>query len=274
VRPAPASSWPASSTPAASDVADPSGPVGVPGGPAPAVPPGVSDPSVPPGVAGPAVDRPATPDPTTDDPVARLVLDAAEGRFPTPDGSITVLPPDRTTGLHAVLSFTAHAVVLTDRSAEEVAATGLDAYGGATDPAVLLALAGTTHRCGVLDASLARRGSGLGATTLVETDAHDDHHRVGYARHLRRDVRVFADEAGLVTLGRGIGGRWELGIELADGLAGRGRGGALLDQVVGLVPADEWLFAACAPGNARSLRALLAAGFIPFGSEVLLYPAR
>jgi RimJ/RimL family protein N-acetyltransferase len=35
----------------------------------------------------------------------------------------------------------------------------------------------------------------------------------------------------------------------------------------------EPVFAAVSPGNARSLRALLACGFTPIGSEVLLRPA-
>lgn len=218
-----------------------------------------------------ASDNPV-PDGIGDDPVARILADAADGRFPEPDGSITVLPPDRTTGLHAVLSFTAHAVVMTDLDRETVLATGIDAFGGATDPAVLLALAGADRACGVLDASLTRAGTGRGATTVVETNAFDDHHRVRFGRRLRRDVRVFADDTGLFLLGRGLGGRWELGIELADGLPGRGHGAALVEQALGLVPAGDVLHAACAPGNARSLRVLLDAGFRPIGSEVILAP--
>lgn len=42
----------------------------------------------------------------------------------------------------------------------------------------------------------------------------------------------------------------------------------------GLVPAGEPVFAAVAPGNARSLRTFLATGFVPIGSEVILRPAR
>lgn len=209
----------------------------------------------------------------SDDPLARFVHDAAEGRFPPADGSITVLPADRVTGLHAVLAFTAHAVVVSDLGRDAVLATGIDAYGGATDPAVLLALAGRDRCCGVLDVALARRGTGLGATTLEPTTELDDHPRVRYARTLRRDVTVWADRTGLVALGRGLGGRWELGFELTGERPGTGHGGALLEQALGLVPSDEHLFAACAPGNARSLKVLLTAGFVPFGSEVILTPS-
>lgn len=228
--------------------------------------------------------------PSSRDPLAVLLADAAAGSFPIADGSVTVLPPDTTTGLHAVLSFTSHAVVMTDRTRSEILATGIDAYGGATDPAVLLAIAGQTHRCGVLDATLVRRGTGpraadptrSGATApirtgseddrLVETTRHDDHPRVRYARTWRRDVRVFADSTGLVTFGHGLGGRLELGVELVETAGGAGRGASLVRRALDLVGSDRWLFAACAPGNARSLRSLLGAGFVPIGSEVLMRP--
>jgi len=38
------------------------------------------------------------------------------------------------------------------------------------------------------------------------------------------------------------------------------------------VPEGRPVWAQCPPGNAASLRALLAAGYIPVGSEVLLIP--
>ncbi len=41
-----------------------------------------------------------------------------------------------------------------------------------------------------------------------------------------------------------------------------------------LVPDGRPVWAQCAPGNASSLRALLAAGYTPVGSEVLLIPPR
>ncbi len=47
----------------------------------------------------------------------------------------------------------------------------------------------------------------------------------------------------------------------------------LLDLLIraarGLVPPGQYLFAPVAPGNARALRAALAAGFRPLGGEVL-----
>jgi hypothetical protein len=55
--------------------------------------------------------------------------------------------------------------------------------------------------------------------------------------------------------------------QLGPGERGTGRG--LIGDALRLVPAGEPVFAAVAPGNARSLRAFLAAGFTPLGSEVL-----
>lgn len=52
------------------------------------------------------------------------------------------------------------------------------------------------------------------------------------------------------------------------------RARSLLADTLGLVPAGEPVFAAVTPGNARSLRAFLACGFVPIGSEVLMRPAR
>ena len=207
-----------------------------------------------------------------DDPIERVVLAAAEGRFPSPDGGFTVVPPDATTGLHAVLSFTAHAVVATDRTTEQVAVAGVTGYEGAHAPATLLDLAGPGGWVGVLDVVLVARGTGHEGQALPITDRYDEHPRVAYAQRTRVAVEVRGDERGLVTLGRGLGGRRELGFEspLADPPPGTGR--SLLRAALAAVPDGELVFASCAPGNARSLRALLATGFTAIGGEVLLRP--
>jgi hypothetical protein len=208
----------------------------------------------------------------TTDALAALFADVLAGRYPESDGGFDVIAPDATTGLHAVLSFTGHAVVATDRPADEVAALGLDGYGGAHHPDVLRALAGPGGWIGVLDLMLWAEATGVGGTTLERTTAHDGHHRVRYARDSRIDVQVWADERGLVTVGRGLGGRTEIGIELHDEAPhGQGHGRAMWRDVLAeLPPGPVW--ASCAPGNARSVRALLAAGFQAVGAEVLLRP--
>lgn len=206
----------------------------------------------------------------SEDPLAGLMTAVAEDRFPPADGGVTIVPPDVTTGLHAVLSFTAHAVVATDRSRDEVLAAGIDGFDGTHAPDTLRALAGPHGWIGVLDAVLVAHGTGARGTTLRRSPAHDHHPRVGYARELRADVEVLADARGLVTLGRGLGGRTELGFEVTEGRRGEGLGRALLLDALAETSPDRPVFASCAPGNARSLRALLAAGFHIIGGEVLI----
>ena len=65
-----------------------------------------------------------------------------------------------------------------------------------------------------------------------------------------------------------------MSIEVNPEGQGRGWGRTLIAEARGLVPPGEPLFAAVSPGNARSLRAFLACGFTPLGSEVLIRPAR
>jgi hypothetical protein len=196
-------------------------------------------------------------------PLLAVLVDAARGVFPPADGRAVFLPP-LGSGLAAVVSLTGRAYLATDR---EIA--GLDAFGSALTPGVLRELAGPRGSVGTVDITLAARGVG-GGELPPRTDL-DDHPRVRLARALRTGVRVYGDERGLVTLARGLAGRTELSVELhAPGERGTGRG--LLRDALGLVPAGEVVFAAVAPGNARSLRALLATGFVPLGSEVIIQP--
>lgn len=63
-----------------------------------------------------------------------------------------------------------------------------------------------------------------------------------------------------------------MSFEVADSGQGRGLGRGLARAARHLIPADEVLWAQVAPGNARSVRAVLAAGFLPVGAEVLKVP--
>nr|WP_203593098.1 hypothetical protein [Streptomyces sp. SID9124] len=200
--------------------------------------------------------------------------DAAHGRFPTCDGGVTVLPP-LPGGLEASVAFTGHAVIATALDATEVHAGRPDGFGASLAPDFLRHLAGPEGTIGVTDATLTTRGTG-GTPRLAELgyEAHD-HPRVLHARALRTGIKVYGDERGLITLADGLAGRRELSIELHaphHGSQGRGRG--LLADALTLVPAGEPLFAAVSPGNARSLRAFLACGFTPIGSEVIIRPQR
>ncbi|MER5184189.1 hypothetical protein ABT009_38650 [Streptomyces sp. NPDC002896] len=189
------------------------------------------------------------------------------------DGGVTVLPP-LPGGLECSVAFTGHAFVATALSAQDVDGWEPDGFGGSLAPDFLHRLAGPEGWIGVVDVTLTARGTG-GTPRLAELTYADDHPRVLHARQLRTHVRVHGDERGLITLADGLAGRRELSIELhAPQDSARGQGRGLLADALTLVPEGEPVFAAVSPGNARSLRAFLACGFTPIGSEVLLRPAR
>jgi hypothetical protein len=102
-----------------------------------------------------------------------------------------------------------------------------------------------------------------------------DHPRVRRALRYRDEVRVWETESGrgVVILGRGLAGRWEVAVEVAPQARGRGVGRSLAMAARSLVPGDRQLWAQIAPGNAASVRAFLAAGYEPVGAEALLIPA-
>lgn len=209
-------------------------------------------------------------------PVAELLQDALAGRFPVADGGWHRVPPWRA-GVEAVLAFTGHAVLAVgdDIPDERLAALGVDGYGGAHHPRVLLDLAGSGGWIDSLDALLVRRGGGSAA--LVDRPDLADHSRVAFARGLRDDVRVLGRPDGsgaLATVGRGIGGLAEISVELDAAARSRGDGVGLVHAAAAAVPAGEPVVAAVAPGNAASLRAFLAGGFRVVGSVQLFRPAR
>jgi GNAT superfamily N-acetyltransferase len=204
--------------------------------------------------------------------LADVLLAAARGVFPPPDGRIHVLPPD---GLYqAVLGFTAHAIVLAD-AAPDVVLAQLPAgdLGAALSPSFLVWLGARIGRApGSLDCVLVRTGVPPASATdlLVRTDL-DGHPRVARARHHRRAVEVFSDPQGkgLVTLGRGLAGRLELSFEVDEAHQNAGLGRRLIAGALLRVASEEPVFAQVAAANARSLRALVALGFKPIGAEVL-----
>lgn len=204
----------------------------------------------------------------------RLLLDAADARFPLADGGVTVLGP-LPRGLECSVAFTGHAVIATSLTTDQVDELRPDGFGGSLAPDLLRGLAGPDGTVGSVDATLTARGTG-GPPRLPERTGLEDHPRVRRARELRGHVRTFGDERGLVTLADGLAGRRELSTELRDPQrgAGLGAGRSLIRDALSLVPEGEPVFAAVAPGNARSLRAFLATGFTPIAAECILRPAR
>lgn len=207
----------------------------------------------------------------TSHPLLAILLDSAAGRFGSPDGSVKILPPDAQ-GTQALVEFTGRAYVLTDRLADDDVFATANGFGGATHPALQVALARPGYTIGSHDVVLVRRGDGRG-TPLTLTDRYDDHPRVERARRLRRDVMVGGDDRGLVTLGRGLVDRLELSVEVVGVGHGAGVGRDLIRGGLAHVDADDWVFAQVAAGNAASLRAFVASGFVPLGSEVVFEAA-
>src|SRR4029079_18472067 len=125
----------------------------------------------------------------------------------------------------AVLSFTAHHVVAADvPSAEVLGAVDPTNLNGPVAPAVLAWLADRTGlRAGSLDVILAWVPErAVAASSPVRAVEPGDHPRVERARRCRRDLRVFADDDGMVVLGRGLADRLELSVEVSPDRRDRG----------------------------------------------------
>ncbi|MFI9390499.1 GNAT family N-acetyltransferase [Streptomyces bauhiniae] len=199
------------------------------------------------------------------------LLDAvARDRFLPPDGTVTVLPQlcRRDAG---VLAFTAHTLVLTDEDPAWVRATlaavDCDPLAAPMHPRFLTALLDRTGRTAeTVDALwVGTPLPGPPALPLREI-ADAGHPRVVRAHHRRDSVRVWAADGGLLVIGRGVGRRLEVALEVDGGGEGVGRKLALTARQL----TNEPVWAQISPGNARSTRAFLAAGYRPVGAEVLL----
>jgi GNAT superfamily N-acetyltransferase len=203
--------------------------------------------------------------------------DAAAGRFPPADGLVEVVPSPGGPA-DAIVGFTGHFVVAADIDPDEFAAhVPPGDLARPMSPASLLWLGarlGSTAT--TYDALLCGIGTGMGVPPwLHEVDGYD-HRRVEEAARYRDDMRVFVadDDAAVLALGRGLCGRWDFGFEVAPEAQGRGLGRRVVRAALGLVPAGVPLWAQVVPGNAASLRAVLAAGFVPVGAEMLFPRAR
>ena len=198
-------------------------------------------------------------------PLLDLFHQAAAGRFPPSDGGVTFLPP-LSGGWEAVVSFTGHAFVASRLGWPELVDLAPDGFGAVLNPAILLRMAGPSGRVGVIDLTMVGFGRGGGAAS--PNPYLDSHPRVEYARSIRREVTAYGNPDGLFTLGDGIAGRFEMSVETSGN--GEVRGRDLIAEALTMVPEGRPVFAAVSPGNARSLRAFLACGFVPLGSEVLV----
>ena len=204
--------------------------------------------------------------------VREILEDAARGQFPEPNGHVAVLPSPSGPS-DAVIGFTAHHVIATAVDPGEVSRHLPAGDFGAPMSARFLAWIG--DRLGVepgnLDVVLAAPGRGTGHPEWLREVSAFEHERVARADRYRTAIRTFVTPAedGVLIIGRGLAGRLEVSLEIDPAARGRGLGRRMIQAARSLVAAEEVVFAQVAPGNAASLRAFLAAGFTPIGSEVL-----
>jgi len=209
-------------------------------------------------------------------PLAEIIQDADAGRFPAADGGWSRVPTWRD-GVEGIVCFTGHAVFAlgSDVSHERIAELGADGFGGAAHPRLLSGLAGPDGWIGSQDALLAGHGTGAGPEgALVPRPDLSSHPRAQYAATIRDSPRPFGypdpARSALAILSTGLAGLTELSFELEPDHRGGGQATALIRAALATLPAGELVVAAVTPGNAASVRALLAAGFTPLGSVQLL----
>lgn len=205
--------------------------------------------------------------------LAGLLERVENGEWLPPDPWLSLLPAPPG-GDAAVLSFPGHVVVAADLDPAWVSARLPDGdLSAPLNPPFL-------HAC---ERALGRRVNcvdglylALPATGPAPLDlrpvADLDHPRVRRARRYRPDVRIYTTDGGVLLVGRGLAGRWEVAIEVDPAYRGRGLGRTLAAAARHLVPGPRPLWAQVSPGNAASVRAFLAAGYRPVGAEALLVP--
>jgi RimJ/RimL family protein N-acetyltransferase len=213
-------------------------------------------------------------------PLHEILVEAAFGRPPLANGGVTMLPA-LAGPRHCVIGLTAHHVIAADID-EQTVRSRLDRsdLGQPLSAAFLLFLAGWLGaEPGPIDLLMVAPRAEQADDSLELWRRADlgDHPRVRRATRYRPDVAVYGDRQtgepdGVLVVGRGVAGRWEMAYEVAPGARGRGLGRRLASAAATLVHDGEPLFAQVAPGNAASVRACLAAGFRPIGSEVLFVP--
>ncbi|SDM18539.1 N-acetyltransferase [Allokutzneria albata] len=214
--------------------------------------------------------------------LADLFARAARGEYPPADGSVRVVPPEPD-ALSAVIAFSAHHVIVTEADPDWVASVlPADDLSAPLNPPFLTELCAKTGRVvnNIDQVLVADRLDGhpdLDLAPVAESmldpasgSSVSEHERAVCAYGLRTDVRVWTCPGGMVLIGRGLGGRWEVAAEVDEGARVRGLGRALFTAARTLVPPGEPVWAQVAPGNAASARAVLAAGYRPVGAEALL----
>jgi GNAT superfamily N-acetyltransferase len=201
--------------------------------------------------------------------LAALLGDVAAGRYPPADGTVTIMPQPspRDAG---VLAFTAYSVVFVD--ADPAWVRSLLPPGDLAGPMLPSFLLAVCARIGRRATSadmlcVAEARPGPPPIRLDELRAAR-HPRVERALRCRDDVKAWEVPGGVLTLGRGVAGRWEVAVEIDPGYRDHGLGRELIAAARHLLPEGTPIWAQITPGNAASVRAFLAAGYRPAGAEV------
>lgn len=211
--------------------------------------------------------------PTVD--LGQIIERAASGRFPPVDGGWERATPWSPV-VEGIVAMTGHAYLAVHDDPPPHVAALVDGYGGAHDPRVIAALAGPQGWMEALDVILV---GGLDASCvdrpndgleLVERADLMSHPRAQFASAIRQNVRALGVQdpacTSVVTVGRGVAGLPEIGIELDESTGPNGT--ALV--AAALAHLREPLVLACvAPGNARALRLFQGCGFVAVGSVQL-----
>jgi hypothetical protein len=208
-------------------------------------------------------------------PIGDVLSKAAAGDFPAVDGGWQRVGPWRP-GVEGVVAFTGHAYLAVDDDVSDgtLGSLGPDGFGGASNPRVVSRLAGSGW-IDALDIVLVARGTG-GEPALVPRSDLRNHPRAQHATSVRSAVTAYGyaapDDHTLVTLSTGLGALPEVGLETDP--AKEHVGADVVRDALTLIPEGDVVVAACAPGNARALRAFLSAGFEPVASVQLWRPDR
>ena len=205
----------------------------------------------------------------------RRVLDKAARNVPPPADYSTVHVPLRPgLAIAGVFGFTAHHIVAADVEHEWLRGwTDRDPFAAMSPEFVAAFATMTGGSAGAFDMVLVSPGSGVDPASvgLVPNDL-TAHSRVRRAGAYRESLTTYStrDGAGVAILGHGVAGRLEAAFEVDPAARGTGLGRHLAAAIAAVAPRGVPVFFQCAPGNVASLRAILASGARPIGSEILI----